>query len=229
MLPRENKTVVIEELKPLLKGGATWSSLFRIMYYTRQYRYIRIDQYKEIDPLFAKICSKPKLQTLCDLGYFRGTDQVFTATNKVMPVLQKAGFLTRFLPAETEGTGGINALYNTDVFIKTLKVENYYTILFPNFTYIEPDALLIQKYGDKYKLTFLEIESEKFGWDNYLENKRENYLKLASDLAFYDFWTTASKILGLRIPTKEQLKFSVTFVCSLKRDFGNGFNFKPHL
>lgn len=228
MLPRENKTVVIEELKPLLKGGATWSSLFRIMYYTRQYRYIRIDQYKLIDPLFAKICTKPKLQTLVDLGYFRG-NKVYTATNKVMPVLQKAGFQTRFLPAETEGTGGINALKNTEVFIKALQVENYHTLLFPNFTYIEPDALLIQKYGEKYKLTFLEIESEKFAWDNYLENKRDNYLKLAKDIAFYDFWKEASKILGLRVPTKQELKFSVTFVCSLKRDFGKGFNFKEHL
>jgi len=228
MLPRESKVVVIEELKPLLKGGSTWLSLFKVMYYTRQYRYIRADQYKLIDPLFSKICTKPKLKTLVDLGYFRG-DKVYTATNKVMPVLQKAGFLTRFLPAETEGTGGINALNNTEVFIQALKVENYYTLLFPNFIYLEPDALLIQNYGEKYKLTFLEIESEKFGWDGYLENKRNNYLKLAKDLAFYDFWKTASKILGLRIPTKQELKFNVTFVCSLQRDFGKGFNFKQQI
>lgn len=229
MLPREKIILVIDELKPLLSGGATFLSLYKVFYYTRLLRYIRADQYKLIDPLFAKICTKPKLKTLVELGYLKEHNQVYSATNKVMGVLQRAGFQTRFLPAETEGIGGINSLNNTSVFIDALKVENYYTLLFPNFGYIEPDALLVEKYGEKYKLTFLEIESEKFGWNNYLENKRENYLKLAKDIAFYDFWITASKILGLRVPTKEELKFNVTFVCSFDRKFGNGFNFKEQL
>lgn len=230
MLPKEFKTVKIEALKPILKGGGTWASLWRVMYYTRKFRYITQDQLRQIDGIDDRVSSIPKLRIFCDLKYFReSSNEVFTATNEVMGLLQKVGCQTRFLPAVTEGAGKINALANTSAFIKALKVPNFYEIIFPEFTYIDPDALLIQKYEDKYKLTFLEIESEKFGWNNYLENKQENYLKLAKDIAFYDFWKTASKILGLRVPTKQELKFSVTFVCSLDRKFGNGFKFKEHL
>ncbi|MBS1516619.1 MAG: hypothetical protein JSS91_00870 [Bacteroidetes bacterium] len=230
MLPEVFKIVKIEALKPILKGGGTWASLWRVMYYTRKFRYITQDQLRQIDGIDDRVSTLPKLRILCDLKYFReSSKEVFTATNEVMGLLQKVGCLTRFLPAVTEGEGGINALANTSAFIKALKVPDYYDLIFPEFTYIDPDALLVQKYGEKYKLTFLEVESEKFGWDNYLENKRDNYLKLAKDIAFYDFWKEASRILGLRIPTKQELKFNVTFVCSLKRDFGKCFNFKEQL
>jgi hypothetical protein len=226
MLPKENIILVIDELKPLLSGGATFSSLYRALYYTRKLRYLRHDQYKHIDPLLSKICTKNKLKQLCELKYLKEVSpKVYTATNKVMPVLQQAKFLTRFLPAEPEGTGGINALNNTEVFIQALKIEHYYDLIFPNFGYIEPDALLIQKNEDKLKLTFLEIEAQKYGWADYLEKKKENYLLLAKDLKFYDYWKNYSRILNLKELTQQELKFSVTFICSLQKDFGEGFNF----
>lgn len=230
MLPKVFNIVKIEALKPILVGGGTWASLWRVMYYTRKFRYITQDLLRQIKGIDDRVTSVPKLRILCDEGYFReSSNEVFTATNETMKVLQRVGCQTRYLPPLTEGEGKINALNNTRVFVQAIKLPNYYEILFEGFGYIEPDALLIEKFDNKYKLTFLEIEEPKSDWVNTLEKKRDNYLKLASDLAFYDFWETASKILGLRVPTKQELKFNVTFVCSLTRKFGKGFNFKEQL
>lgn len=226
----------IEPLREIRKNGVPWEAFYRIMYYTRLFRYIHKDQYPLIvdengRPLDKRAYNINSLRVMKEKGFLtERSPDVFSATKECQRYIEKK-YLHKILPdiPKPDATGGINALNNTAVFIQALKVTNYYDLLFPEFAYIDPDALLVQKYGEKYKLTFLEIESEKFGWNNYLENKRDNYLKLAKDIAFYDYWTTASKILGLRVPTKQELKFSVTFVCSLDRKFGNGFNFKTQL
>jgi hypothetical protein len=109
---------------------------------------------------------------------------VYIVTDKALPVLQDVGYNIETLPAQPKGLGNINELLNTDVFIQALKLPNFYTLLYHKFSELEPDALLVLKEEGRYKLTFLEIEAKKPSWEQYLENKRDKYLRLASNLEF---------------------------------------------
>lgn len=59
----------------------------------------------------------------------------------------------------------------------------------------------------QYKLTFLEIEAHKPDWDNYIELKKSNYLKLAKDIQFFYYLEKMCPLLGLPEPKIEELKF----------------------
>lgn len=83
----------------------------------------------------------------------------------------------------------------------------------------------IDKDHRKYKLTFLEIEAQKPDWESYISLKRDNYLKLARDTQFFDYWSKICPQLELPPPKINELCFSVLFIGKIKKDFGKGFNF----
>ncbi|MBS1514086.1 MAG: hypothetical protein JSS63_03575 [Bacteroidetes bacterium] len=224
------KIVKVDELSQLVptKSGATFSQLWQIFYYTRLFKYVSYKHYIQIKSSYNKICTEKKLKALCDLGYLKSPqNDVYCATNKVLPILKEAGFNVELLPNEPVGIGDINELNNTDVFVQALKRKHFYTLLFPNFKYLIPDALLVEldKENSKYKLTFLEIEASKPKWNEYLEQKRDNYLRLAKSIDFYQYWIEAAPKIGLTKPYIENFKFNVLFVCETERNFGKGFNF----
>lgn len=235
------KVVKVDELAHLIptKAGATFSQLWQVFYYTRLLKYVTYDHYIHIKRSFNKICTYKKLQELCRLGYLKSPrHEVYCATDKVLPILKEAGFITETLPAQPTGTGDINEINNTTVFIQALKLEYFYTLLYPQFRempdsspYLIPDALLIQKDLENklYKLTFLEVELKKPDWDNYLENKRDNYLRLAKDINFYHYWASVCPLLGFPPPDVSTLGFSVCFVGNITKDFGEGFRFTTKL
>ncbi len=233
------KTVKIEELAGLVskRGGTTWASLWQVFYYTRLFKYVHRQHYPQIKIFYNKICTDKNLRKLCELEYFRSPrEDVYCATNKVLPILKEAGFNTDLLPSESVGLGDINELNNTDVFVQAVKLPHFETLLYPQFKdrtsgkpYLKPDALLVQKYADKrrYKLTFLEIEAKKPGWQNYVENKRDNYLRLAQDINFYHYWTSVCPLLGLPKPDISSLYFSVCLIGNIAHKFGSGFRCIP--
>lgn len=228
------KVIKVDELAHLVprKAGATFSQLWQIFYYTRMFKYISYHHYSQIKKSFNKICTYKKLQELCHLGYLKSPQQnVYCATDKVLPILKEAGYVTELLPNEPIGKGNINELNNTDVFVQALKLPHFYTLLYYDFKYLIPDALLVQlnKEDKKYKLTFLEIEAKKPDWENYIETKRDNYLKLAKDIRLYEYWYGICKTLKLPKPNVSTLKFSVCFIGTIKKDFGKGFTFIEYL
>lgn len=228
------KVIKVDELAHLVprKAGATFSQLWQIFYYTRMFKYVTYHHYSQIKTSFNKICTYKKLKELCHLGYLKSPQQkVYCATDKVLPILKEAGYETELLPNEPDGKGDVNELNNTDVFVQAIKQPNFCALLYCDFKYLKPDALLVQwnKDDKKYKLTFLEIEAKKFDWENYIEKKRDNYFKLAKDIRFYKYWSGICKILKLPQPDISTLKFSVYFVGAIKKDFGKGFNFTEHL
>ena len=81
------------------------------------------------------------------------------------------------------------------------------------------------KSESEYKLTFLEIETDKFYHDEYLNNKRMNYNRLAEDDQVYRYWVNISEHLKLKKPTKEQFCFSVKCITNLKLEF-KGWSFE---
>ena len=229
-----NKTVKVDELAPLIpfKAGATFSQLWQIFLYTRMFKYVSRSHYPKIKSSFNKICTHKNLQKLCEMGYLKNPRQdVYCATNKVIPILKETGYVTELLPQGAVGTGDINELNNTDIFVQATKLKHFKMLLFPQFGYLIPDALLLQLDSDnnKYKLTFLEIEAQKPKWNNYVENKRDNYIRLSKELSFYNYWNTIAPKLDLPIPTIDKFKFNVTFICTLNKNFGNGFKMVPQI
>jgi len=207
------KTVKVDELSELVKkrGGATWSALWQIFYYTRLFKYIHRKQYPQIKIFYNKITTDRNLRKLCDLGYFKSTnDHVYSATNKVLPILEAAGFPIKILPAEPVGNGDFNELNNTEVFIQLTKLESFYTLLFPHFDYLIPDALLVQldPLNKRYKLTFVEVENKKPNWENYIDQKKQNYLKLSTELNFYKKWIEYCQLLKIPIPKITDFRFT---------------------
>jgi len=207
------KTIKIDELADLIpfKAGATWSALWHIFYYTRLLKYVHRSYYPQIKVSFNKICTDKNLQKLCQLGYFYSPQKdIYCATNKVMPILKEAGFTVEILPPEPTGKGDINELNNTRVFISQMKQEHFCTFLYPNFGYLIPDALLVllDKENRRYKLIFIEVEAKKTDWDFYIENKKDNYQRLSSDIKFYIIWKLYCEQLNLPKPKIELLKFS---------------------
>lgn len=238
---QHNKTITIEELASIIprEAGATWNSLWQIFYFTRMFKYVHKKQYPKIKPSFNKICTHGKLQELCSLGYLKNPDkEIYTATNKVLPILKAAGYVTETLPFVPKGMGYINEINNTEVFIQALKLPTFETLLFPRFNdslsgqpYLIPDALLVQKHAElkRYKLTFLEIEAKKPKWKDYIDKKRENYIRLSTDKQFARYWASVCLYFGVPIPKSESLIFSVCIVGNILRDFGNGFIVKQSL
>lgn len=121
---RQRNTVVSPELAKYIpfKGGATWSMLWKILYNTRLLKYVHWEQYKKINKNFTKICRKDNLYALCETGLLKSPAiDVFVTTNKALPILKEAGFITETLPKESQGKGDINELNNTEVFISLMK------------------------------------------------------------------------------------------------------------
>ena len=221
---KTRKTVIIPELRHLIsrKGGGTWSNLYNLFYYTRLFKYVHKDQYKNINSMMFKISAGYKLKELCDRGYlFSPREDVYCAKDKILPILKEVGnekYVVNTLPEEPKGKGDINELNNTEVLIKIFrektKEETFLTFLYPNFGYLIPDALLVEldKENKKYKLTFIEVEAKKPDWENVLENKRINYLKLSKDISFYHKWQTYCEQLGFSKPDISKLKFNYKII-----------------
>lgn len=226
----QKKTVKVDELAQVIsfKGGATFSQLWQIFFYTRLFKYMHKSHYVRIKKAYNKICRKRIFTSLCDLGYLKSPQpNIYCATDKVLPILKEAGFPISILPPETRGSGDINELHNSEVFVSLTKLPYFHTILYPPFKHVIPDALLVEldAQNRRYKLTFIEVEAYKPKWSDYLEDKRNKYLHLASITDFYSYWKETAPKLELPVPPLDKFSFSVTFVCSIKKDFGKGFNF----
>jgi hypothetical protein len=224
----------LREIIPLENGGS-FKLLWDMLYHIRLLKYVRQSNLKAINPRYSKICSTKKLDRLVELGLLSNANKdVFTATDAAVALLRGLKYNTKTLPRTISGDGLTNELNNTEVFIQALKLPDYKALLYPVFadqdkTYLRPDALLVRANDRKYKLEFLEIEASKSGWNDWLENKRINYLKLAKDRQAYAYWKAQCSYLEMPFPDIKDFTFSVIFICKLKNDFGQGFNFQEKL
>jgi hypothetical protein len=192
-------------------------------------KYVRQSQLKDINPLYSKICATKKLQKLVKLELLKNPSKDVFIAGDVLSVLKYLGYNTKILPKNVTGEGGINELNNTEIFIQALKLPDYLALLYPNFEYIKPDALLVRGTKERYKLEFLEVEASKSNWSDWLENKRINYLKLAQDRQVYSYWKAQCNYLDMPVPDIKDFKFSVSIIGKINKDFGEGFNFRENL
>ena len=209
--------VLKAQLKHLVnvENGGTWANLWRLFYYTRLFKYIHWRQYKKFNPFMFKLSAKWKLNELCERGFlFSPGKNIYCATKKVEPILREAN-LPEFVfifPNISDGDGYINEINNTEVFIELSKQKDFYTLLYPNFGYLRPDSLLVEKRDNEYRLTCLEIEAKKPNWDKHIKEKLINYNDLSKDRQFYDWWCVQCDLLGFKKPKIEEFKFNYKII-----------------
>jgi hypothetical protein len=218
-----------QELKPLASGGSM-NDIYRLLFYIGLLKYSTWSLLSKTHNTANKVATKPKLNRLVELGYIDSKVNIFIPNKMTFEILKrikigKKRINVDLLPNIPEGYGSVNELNNSEVFVQALNMEDYYCLLYPTFDYVRPDALLILKQGSKYRLTFLEIEKPKSNWDEYLDQKRINYLKLSKDIQVYDYWCDIAPLLKLPAPDLSEFKFTVTIVSKIKKDWGDGFVF----
>ncbi len=227
-----------EKLKDVipLNAGGSYKLLWDMLYHIRLLKYIRQRHFKLIinkinnKPKYSKISSKKILSGLSVLGLVKNTyEDVYVSTFKSLSLLKQLGHNTSILPINLMGDGKDNEINNTEVFIQAINLPDFLFLLYPNFEYLRPDALLVRGTKEKYWLEFLEVEASKSNWNGWLENKRINYLKLAGEKRPFSYWVSHCKLLDLPIPDIKDFRFSVSIIGKIKKDFGVGFNFMEDL
>lgn len=154
MFPKEDNHIDNPiDLKPFTSGGVTYDAIYHGLYLIRQLRYLSPKEFKLLDKVypqfsFYKIFTTPKMKKLAETGYLEEVDNgIYCVPDRVIDLLRKRGFITKYLPSKPEGKGGVNVMNNIREFIKYMEKPDYLTLLFPTFNYIEPDALLVRKYN----------------------------------------------------------------------------------
>lgn len=209
---------------------------YEMLYNTRMLKYVRKDQFVKIRSTYARFTALEKLDFLCNKGWLEERmPSVYSTADKTLPILKAQGFNIDILPRTISGKGMVNEIQNTESFIELMKTEHFKALVYPKFgaqkVWLRPDALLVlhDKKNKKYRLTFVEVEAKKDDWQNYIEKKRERYLRLAHDIEFYNVWLIFAKMLGFPQPDISQLKFSVLIIGNINKDFGTGFKFKGNV
>ncbi|MFW5983182.1 MAG: hypothetical protein ACOCQ4_01680 [bacterium] len=222
-----------EELAPFARGSS-FSQVFKCLYYFQLLKLSTQSHLKAVnfDP-YGKVVTKKKLQALVNLNYLKSHqneergEPIFTTTKKNLQALEAYGYITLLLPAQSEGRGSKESLYNTDEFVKALHRQNFKALLFPNFKYIIPDGLLVLADEGRYQLNFLEIEKPKPEWHQHLAIKKQNYKRLARDPEVYRYWKKRAKLLSLPV-NRETFKFRVLCIGNIKKDW-DGWVFRESL
>jgi hypothetical protein len=224
---------VKNELKSLSFGGSL-NDVYRLLFHVSLLKYSTVNLLSRTHSTANKVATKPKLNRLVELGYIDSENDIYIPNKMTIAILKMIKIAAKrvnvnLLPNLPKGYGSINELNNSEVFVQALNMVDYHSLLYPTFGYIRPDALLILKQGSMYKLTFLEVEKQKSNWEEYLDTKRYNYLKLAKDIIVFEYWCEIAPLLKLPTPNISEFKISVTIVSNIKKDWGDGFVFKESL
>lgn len=226
-----------EQLKPLCyhngKTVRSYQQFFRMYYYIRLLKYSTQKQLRSIEfSGVSKVATKDILDELVKIGHISIADRqgnVYIANDTTDRIIHSVSYneekFFKVFGNLVSGTETSNDIKNTEVYIQALKLNNYYFLLYPNFDYVRPDALLVLKEDNLYKLTFLEIETEQSNWESRLERMRSNYHKLSSDIVVYEYWKKTVGLINLAVPDINDFKFSVTVIGNINKNFGSGFEF----
>lgn len=205
---------------------------YDMLHKVRMLKYVNKGQFTKIRTTYGRFTAQWKLDLLCEKGWLeRRMENVYSTADKALPVLKAKGYNTDILLKKITGEGMINEIQNTEAFIRIMKIDHFKALMYPTFgiqkVWLRPDALLIlhDEENKKYKLIFLEVEAKKPNWHDHIERKQKKYLKLAKDIEFYDKWKNMSCKLGFSIPDISTVKFSVSIIGNIQKNFGPGFNF----
>lgn len=169
-------------------------------------RYATLSQLQSVrKPYRQHIYTKSSFQKLSELEIVKENKGVFKVGSKgwslldILPHYQK----------RCRGEGGEHDLKLTAELLKAMESDSFYAVIYPHFGELRPDACVIYRKEDAYRIEFLEVEvspKEK----EYLPEKMKKYDRLASDYQTYaTWWQSWHKKLGLPYCMAEQFKFTV--------------------
>lgn len=193
------------ELTEIVRGS-TYKKFFDWLYKAAQLRYTTKDHLNRLNHQFG---TKKKLASLKEAGFFTAikNGDVYVITKKARKVLSDEGYNTAILQDDFNGFSINHELKVTDCLIHLEPNDVFYY----DFGYVRPDAIMIFKEPHRYKIVFLEVESEKGNWDLYLNDKKLKYMKLAEDPDIYSkWWKVMCEKLKLPYPEINQFCFWIT-------------------
>jgi hypothetical protein len=185
--------------------GSTYKKFFDWLYMAAQLRYATKDHLNRLSKQFG---TKKKLDSLRESGFLTAirNGDVYVITPKSTKVLEDEGYNISILQKDFNGLSVNHELKITDA-ILTLQP---YAVFYYDFGYVRPDAIVILKRDNAYKIEMLEVEEPKSNWNAYLEDKKLNYTKLASDIEIYEkWWKVWSEKLKLPYPKMDNFCFDV--------------------
>jgi len=202
------------ELVPIIKG-ASFNQIFEWFFSLAQIRYATK---AHLNSFNNKIGTPKKIEALIDGGFLGFTGDYFFTGPKALDILEKENFHYKILQRKFTGGVGEHQQELSSVIFNIMKEPFFYRCFYPKLAYkgdtrfIEPDACLIFKDGDRIKIEFLEVENLKPDetWKSHLEGKQRKYAIKGKCFDLYDpWWIKSSKKMNLPICKPEQFCFSV--------------------
>lgn len=213
-----------KELAPIIKGSS-FNQIFNWFYQLAQIRYATKEHLNFFN---NKIGTPKKLKALTDEGFLLSVNDYFFTAPKTLKILQDNGFDTGILQHKFTGEVGKHQKTLSSVIFEIMKEPFFYRVFYPKLSYkgdtryIEPDACLIFKDGDKAKVEFLEVENEKPDWFSHLQSKHDRYKIKAQDYNLFEWWKIYAEKMKL-----ESDEFCFSIRCySAERYEWEGWNWK---
>jgi len=212
-----------DDLTDFFTEAANNERLLLMFWTIAQVRYITFPQLKTVKKPWAQhIATRPKLKQLSEKNYLdTPAPNLYTPTLKTLDYLHNHGYNTAHLQKRWRGEGTGHSLKITDALLPIMDEPHFFTVFYPTFTappryeekFLEPDACLIYKRDDAFKLVFLEVEEEKGAHEQYLEAKQSRYNQIAADPnTFEKWWRHWADKLRLPVPKQEQFGFSIRVI-----------------
>jgi hypothetical protein len=205
------------ELADLIKGSS-YNQLFQLLYKVALLRYATPEHLKRIS---FKIGTVKKTARLNELGLLNTHPSgVSVITDKGLNLLKEEGYNTEPVNKKLQGTGAGDEPVIASVILDVMDEEDFYTVFYPHFDFLIPDACAIFRKDGKARLVFIEVEKKKGNWQKYLLEKKDKYERIGDDLDIYDkWWRRWSGILKLDFCPAEEFCFSVRCYSELKFDW----------
>ena len=210
----------------LLTAGSSFSQLFNLLYTASLLRYTTKEHLNQIN---HKLGTPRKLQILAESGYLTcKNSKVFVITDKTRRLLEEQGYTCKILAKKITGETAEHELLIASVILDMMKDDNFYSVFYPTFMeppnydrdFLKPDACVIFKKERQYKISFLEVENEKPGWEAYLQAKQEKYETIGRDYNTYGkWWKFWSEKLRLPYCNQDSFCFSVLCTGDIERNW----------
>lgn len=220
-----DKATLHPDLEPIA-NKASYRQIFDLLYTLARCRYAT---FKQLHPLNHRIATKNNLVRLTELDYLKPVELVkngpaYHITEKTREILKREGYNTEVLQKSFTGNALHHALKITDCLLNLQGQSFFYQVFYPIFReppdyrqeFLRPDFAVVWKDGNRVKLQFGEVETEKPDWENYLLKKREKYEAIAQDKNTKEMWWKCWSE-RLRLLYGDDFCFSV--LCSKQTDW----------
>lgn len=189
----------------------SYKQIFDLFHIVASCRYCT---FKHLHAVNHRVGNKKHLVNLVELGYLSLTDnKVFFTTPKTWYLLQAEGYNTDIIHKTLEAKAPEHELDITTALLNIYKEPDFYAVIYPHFVTLIPDACIVYKKDDAHKIVFLEVENEKPGWENYLNEKKKKYEELGRNEEVYTvWWKKWHSLLKLPYCSIDQFSFSYRVV-----------------